>query len=89
MPTMKRKKKKKNSFTDCNRVNIDISEMYLKMKYAKAGDVYLVHIKANGIFKFILGCVYIHPGTVLAEIKLFMLRSLLKYSKNIAKIIPH
>ncbi|GFY25053.1 uncharacterized protein TNCV_2692441 [Trichonephila clavipes] len=66
-----------NSFTDCNRVNIDISENNLGMKDAKAGDVYLVNEKVNGIFKLILGCVYIHPGTVLTEIKLFMLLLLL------------
>lgn len=77
-----------NSFTDCNRVNIDISEMNLQIKDPKVGDVCLVNVTVNGIFKFILGCVYIHPGTALAEIKLCMLRSLLKYSKNIVKIIP-
>ncbi|GFQ77620.1 uncharacterized protein TNCT_180991 [Trichonephila clavata] len=77
-----------NSFTDCNRVNNDISEINLRMKDAKTGDVCLVNVKVNGIFKFKLRRVYIHPGTALAEIKLFMLRSLLKYSKNIAKIIP-
>ncbi|GFR14015.1 gamma-aminobutyric acid type B receptor subunit 1 [Trichonephila clavata] len=58
------------------------------MKDAEAGDVCLINLKVNVIFKFILGCVYIHPGTALAEIKLFFLRSLLNYSKNIAKIIP-
>ncbi|GFQ98188.1 uncharacterized protein TNCT_636031 [Trichonephila clavata] len=77
-----------NSFTDCNRVNNDISEINLRMKDAKTCDVCLVNIKVNDILKFILGCVYIHPGTALAEIKLFMLRSQLRYSKNIAKIIP-
>ncbi|GFV12187.1 hypothetical protein TNCV_1536841 [Trichonephila clavipes] len=60
-----------NSFTDCNRVNIDISEINLGMKDAKAVDVCLVKVK--GIFKLILGCEYIHSGTALAEIKLFML----------------
>ncbi|GFT35969.1 hypothetical protein TNCV_4342791 [Trichonephila clavipes] len=65
-----------NMFTDCNRVNIEIS------------GINLVNGKVNGIFKFILGCAYIHSGTALADIKLFMLRSLLKYSKNITKKIP-
>ncbi|GFX88104.1 hypothetical protein TNCV_159191 [Trichonephila clavipes] len=41
------------SFTDCNRVNIEISEINLEMTDAKAGDVCLVNVKANGIFKFI------------------------------------
>ncbi|GFW77842.1 hypothetical protein TNCV_3404151 [Trichonephila clavipes] len=77
-----------NGFTYCNRVNIDISEINLGMKDAKAGDAYLVNVKVNGIFEFILRCVDIHLGTALAEIKLFMLRSLLKCSKNITKIIP-
>ncbi|GFV81741.1 helitron_like_N domain-containing protein [Trichonephila clavipes] len=44
-----------NNFTDCNRFNIDISEINLVMKDAEAGDVCLV----NDIFKFILGSV--HP----------------------------
>ncbi|GFQ92703.1 hypothetical protein TNCT_10731 [Trichonephila clavata] len=57
------------------------------MKDAKAGDACLEKVKVNGVFKFLLGCVYIHPGTALAEIKLFVLESLLKYSKSIAKDI--
>ncbi|GFT24230.1 uncharacterized protein TNCV_2064591 [Trichonephila clavipes] len=77
-----------NSFTDCNRVNIDSLEINLGMKDAKAGDVCLLNVKVNGIFKFIFGSVYIHSGTVLAEIKLYATRSLSKYSKNIAKITP-
>uniref|UniRef100_T1IBU2 Uncharacterized protein n=1 Tax=Rhodnius prolixus TaxID=13249 RepID=T1IBU2_RHOPR len=36
-----------NSFTDCHRVNIDISEIYLEMKDAKAGDVCLVNEKGQ------------------------------------------
>ncbi|GFU16058.1 hypothetical protein TNCV_1300141 [Trichonephila clavipes] len=75
-----------NSFTDCNRVNIDISEINLGMK--GRGDGCLVDVKINGNFKIILGCMYIYSGTALAEIKFFMLQSLLKHSKNIAKIIP-
>ncbi|GFR25495.1 hypothetical protein TNCT_226971 [Trichonephila clavata] len=58
------------------------------MKDAKVGDVCLVHVKVNGLFKFILGCVYIHLVIANAEIKLFMFQSLLKYSKIIAKTIP-
>ncbi|GFU14961.1 hypothetical protein TNCV_795341 [Trichonephila clavipes] len=77
-----------HSFTHFNRVNIEFSEINLGMKDATAGDVCLVNVKVNGIFKFILECVYILSGAVLTKIKLFMLRSLLKYSKNIAKIIP-
>ncbi|GFV07719.1 uncharacterized protein TNCV_4942211 [Trichonephila clavipes] len=68
-----------NSVTDCNRVNIDISEISLGRKEAKAGDVCLVNEKVNVIFKFILGCVCIHSGTALTEIKLFMLRLLKLY----------
>ncbi|GFX29503.1 hypothetical protein TNCV_4775771 [Trichonephila clavipes] len=44
-----------NSFTDCNRVNFDISNINLGMKDAKAGDVCLANVKVNGTFRFILG----------------------------------
>ncbi|GFU91499.1 uncharacterized protein TNCV_2542671 [Trichonephila clavipes] len=36
-----------NSFTDCNRVNIDISEIKLGMKDTKDGDVCLVNVKKS------------------------------------------
>ncbi|GFR10309.1 hypothetical protein TNCT_408931 [Trichonephila clavata] len=64
------------------------AEINLGMKDVKAVDVCLVKVKVNGIFKFLLGCLCIHPGTALAESKLFMFQSQLKYSTNIAKIIP-
>ncbi|GFS58933.1 hypothetical protein TNCV_68611 [Trichonephila clavipes] len=54
-----------NSFTDCNRVNIDLSEIYLGMKNEEAGDVCLVNVKVNGVFKFKTGCVYLHSGIAL------------------------
>ncbi|GFY01159.1 hypothetical protein TNCV_5076261 [Trichonephila clavipes] len=36
-----------NSFTDFNRVNIDITEINLGMKDAKTGDVCLVNVKVT------------------------------------------
>ena len=48
----------------------------------------LVNVKAKGIFKLVLECVYIKPGIALAKYICFVLPSLLKHSKNIAKIIP-
>uniref|UniRef100_T1HS85 Helically-extended SH3 domain-containing protein n=1 Tax=Rhodnius prolixus TaxID=13249 RepID=T1HS85_RHOPR len=53
-----------NSFTDYNRVNIDISEIYLEMKDAKAGDVCLVNEKGQWHLQIRTRvCVYIHSGT--------------------------
>ena len=65
-----------------------MSEIHLKVKDAKADDIYPVNVKADGIFRFLSGSAYVRPDTALGEIVLFMLRSFLKYSKNIAKFMP-
>ena len=49
----------RNSFTDCNRVNIDISEIHLEVKDTKAGDIRRGNVEASSNS---------YPGTAFAEI---------------------
>jgi hypothetical protein len=48
----------------------------------------LVEVTINGVSKFVLGAVYIHPNASSSAIECCIYRSQLEYSKSIRKIIP-
>jgi hypothetical protein len=76
------------SFTDCQRIVTTGVSRKFKSRRTISWDICLADVTINGVSKFVLGAVYIHPNASSSAIECCIYRSLPEYSKSIKKIIP-
>lgn len=68
-----------NSSTECEPVVIDWSN-YRRLIDNGIGDICMVKVLYNGVVRFILGSVYIHPYVSISDMEMLLFSAMIKYS---------